>query len=182
MSSITKIGNNIVVTPDNSANSATFAYSTNCLATWGVESELGDESEFVNISLGNEHGYHFGTAWANPVGELTEINGIDVSSFTAEEKVTLIQNSVFTADQFSGTPVLIDDTSEYNGRFTAIQVIADAVLDVTADATIQVDGSGTVIDMTPYSGVTIPAWSMPIYGIFTQIQLVSGRVIAYSNL
>lgn len=182
MSIITKANNNLIIKADNSTRYATFANFIDILATWGVETEAGVDTEYVQLNFDNIRGYRFGNPYTNPEGPLTSVNGIDVSGFTALEIVTLINNSVLTSDAFSGTPVLIDDTTMVAGNFTAIMPLEDTVLDVAAGTnTVMVDGNGDPIDVSAYSGLTLPAWGV-IYGHFTQVDLVSGSVIAYSNL
>jgi len=174
MATITKSQNNIVVQCDNSTRPSVFSSWEDANVTYG--------DDFVQLAIGNQ-GFQFAPWSVSPAGELTAVNGVDVTAFTNAEIATLIRNSVLTEDQFSGTPVIISDTTMVEGQFTAIQVIEDAVLDVSdSAATVQVDGSGDPITVSGYSGLTLAAGGAPIYGTFTQVQLVSGTVIAYSNL
>ena len=70
---------------------------------------------------------------------------------------------------------LITGTSTKTGAFYAIQVIADAVLNVTDNTKYIGNLSGDSI-----GGVTFPT-GIVIYGSFTVLTLVSGKVIAYSK-
>ena len=78
-------------------------------------------------------------------------------------------------DSGGGGGKLITSTTTYTGNFYAVQVIADAVLNVT-------DSSKYVGNLTGDSltGVTFPAGTV-IYGVFTTFTLVSGKVIAYQT-
>jgi hypothetical protein len=174
MASITKVQNNIVVQCDNSSQPAVFSNWKDAKVTYGTD--------HVQLTIGNQ-GFRFAEWDISPCGELTTVNGVSVTLLTNGQIAGLIRTSVLTEDQFSGTPVIIDDTTMVAGQFTAIQAIEDSVLDVSdAFATVQVDGQGTAIDVSGYAGAALVAGGTPIYGNFTQVQLVSGTVIAYSNL
>lgn len=174
MASITKRNNSIIIQCDNATNPAT-------ISDWS-DGKVTYSDDHLALTFGNQ-GFMFGAWDVTPSGELTEINGVDVSASTNEEKALLIQNNVLTEDQFSGTPVIISDTTMVAGQFTAIEVLEAAILDVSdGDATVEVDGEGNAIDVSGYATIVLPAGGTPIYGKFTQIKLVSGTVKAYSNL
>lgn len=137
----------------------------------------------VTLSFGKK-GFTFSSDWnISAWGAITEVNGINTTSFTPEEIANLINTNVLTEDRASGDPVIISDTTMVEGQFTAIEAITDTVLDVSdSAATVEVDGQGDPIaTLGDYAGQTIPKGAF-IYGKFTQIQLVSGSVKAYSNL
>jgi hypothetical protein len=67
--------------------------------------------------------------------------------------------------------ILIDDTSTHSGTFSAVQAIG------TADAVLSTD---TVSDITDFAQVTIPK-GVTIFGNFTAVDLVSGKVLAYKT-
>lgn len=170
---ITKINNSIVVQCGNATNPVTISNWQDAKCTYS--------DDFVQLTFGNQ-GFKFGEWDITPMGLLTEVNGIDTSAMTNAEIVEIINNNVLTDDQFSGTPTLITDTTMVEGQFTCIQIMEDAIFDVSdAAATIEVDAEGNAITMTAYSGVTFNAGDR-IYGKFTQVQLVSGSVKCYSNL
>ena len=64
--------------------------------------------------------------------------------------------------------ILIDDTSTHTGTFSAVQAIG------TTDAVLSTD---TASDITDFAQVTIPK-GVTIFGNFTAVDLVSGKVIA----
>lgn len=174
MASISKSNNSVIIQCDNASNPSV-------ISNW-QDGEVTYSDDFVQLTFGNK-GFKFGVWDITPMGELVTVNGVDVSAMSNADICELIRNNVLTEDQFSGTPVLIDDTNMVAGQFTAIQFIEDTILDVSdSAATIEVDGNGTTIDMTPYSGVSFAAGSQPLYGKFTQVQLISGTVKCYSNL
>lgn len=78
-------------------------------------------------------------------------------------------------DSGGGGGKFISGNNTYTGNFYAVQVIADAVLNVT-DSTKYV-GNLTGDSLT---GVTFPAGTV-LYGVFTTLTLVSGKVIAYQT-
>ena len=173
MATITKSNNSIVIQTENSSHPVTISNWEDAKCTYS--------DDFVMLTFGNQ-GFVFGVWDITPMGELETVNGIDVSAMTNAEIATIIKNNVLTEDAFSGTPVLIDDTTMVEGQFTCLQVMADAVLDVSdAAATVEVDAEGTAIDVSDYAGITFTQGNR-IYGKFTQVQLVSGSVKAYSNL
>ena len=67
--------------------------------------------------------------------------------------------------------ILIDDTATHSGKFSAIQAIG------TTDAVLSTD---TASDITDFAQVTIPK-GVTIFGSFTAVDLVSGKVIAYRS-
>jgi hypothetical protein len=175
MATISKQNNNIVIQTDNSSQPSIHSDWKNASVTYGTD--------YVTLSLGNNNGFMFTADWGkSPIGALTEVNGVDVTGNTNAEIADLIRNNVLTPDQFSGTPKLITGTTAVAGQFTAIYFETNSVLNVTpVTGTIQVDGFGDPITMTPYTGISQLAGTT-IYGKFTQIQLVSGDAIGYSNL
>lgn len=175
MSTITKVGSNVVVQSNRGTQPAVFANWEDCQVSAGGTA-VGSP---VYLTFGKSEGFTFSSTVTDRDGVLTAVNGVDVTAFTAPQIVTLITNSVLTDDKFSGTPEVISDTTAHEGQYTAIQFIEDTVLDTAG--TEQVDGSGTPIDISGYTGLTFTAGDK-IYGTFTSIQLDSGGVIAYSNL
>ena len=67
--------------------------------------------------------------------------------------------------------ILIDDTATHSGKFSAIQAIG------TTDAVLS---TSTASDITDFAQVTIPK-GVIIFGSFTAVDLVSGKVIAYRS-
>lgn len=182
MASVNKVGESVEILPDNATNPASLTDFIDIICSYGDETDKGVTTEYVQISLDNIRGWRFGTAYANPVGPLLEINGVDVSAFTAAEKVAFLQNAVFVSGETSGSALGISDTTMHEGQFTQINVLTDTVFDVSdAQATIRINDDGTAQSMTWMSGVTYSAGAV-IQGVFTQIQLVSGAVDALSNL
>lgn len=183
MATITKVQNNILITTDYSAVPVTISNWTNtiCTTNWAHGASSSAIGDPVNLTIDDKRGYRFSDDVTDRYGVLTAVNGIDTTAFTGQQIVNLINSSVLTPDKFSGTPVIIDDTTQYTGSFTAIQVDEEAVLDTTAvTGSIMVDGSGNAIDISGYTGVALPVGFI-IYGQWTAIKLVSGTVTAYSN-
>ena len=166
--------NEIIVQADNTTKPAVFSNWSDGQVTYG--------SDWVQLNIGKK-GYRFTSNWAkSPVGALTTVNGVDVSAFTPANIAALINSNVLTEDRFSGNPLIIADTTMYSGQFTGIEVLADAVLDVSSgSATVEIKGDGTSVTMSGYAGATLTVGTI-IYGKFTQIKLASGKVKAYSNL
>ncbi len=67
---------------------------------------------------------------------------------------------------------VIDDTTEHEGNWYAIQMLEDTVFETLTDGALE---SGT------HTGKTFPAGFM-YYGKFTVIKLTSGSCIAYRAL
>ena len=67
--------------------------------------------------------------------------------------------------------ILIDDTATHSGKFSAVQAIG------TTDAVLS---TGTVSDLQDFAQVTIPK-GVTIFGNFTAVDLVSGKVIDYTS-
>ena len=65
--------------------------------------------------------------------------------------------------------ILIDDTSTHTGTFSAVQAVG------TADAVLS---TNTVSDISDFAQITIPK-GVTVFGNFTAVDLVSGKVIAY---
>lgn len=176
MSTITKnFANHILVQGDNMTQPAIFTNSADAVCTYTENS--------VRLSFGNK-GYVFSSDWGiSTFGPLTEVLTVDVSAWDPVDIAALINTNVLTEDRASGDPVIIADTTMVEGQFTVIEAITDSVLDVSdSAATVEVDGSGDPIaTLADYAGQTIPKGAF-IYGKFTQIQLISGAVKAYSNL
>jgi len=176
MATITKsFANQIVVQCDNTTQPAYFSNWTNANVTYSAD--------YVQLNIGAK-GYRFTSDWSqSPCGALTAVNGVDVSTgYTNEEITNLIKNNVLTDDKFSGNPTVLTGTTMVEGQFTAIHFDTDTVLDVSdSAATVMVDGDGNALDVSNWSGVTHKAGDT-IYGKFTQVQLVSGNALLYSNL
>lgn len=175
MATLTKsFANQIVVQCDNTTQPAYFSDWSNASVTYGTN--------WVQLNIGTK-GYRFTSDWAqSPCGALTDVNGIDVTGLTEEEIANLIKNNVLTDDKFSGDPRVLSGTTMVSGQFTAIHFDTDTVLDVSnSSATVMVDGSGDSITVSGWSGVTHKAGDT-IYGKFTQVKLVSGNALLYSNL
>ena len=166
--------NNIVIQGDNTTKPAIFSNWSDGQVTYG--------SDWVELTIGKK-GYRFSSNWAkSAAGKLTAVNGVDVTLFTPANIAALINSNVLTEDRFSGDPLIIADTTMRSGQFTGIEVLADAVLDVSSgSATVELKGDGTSVTMSGYAGATLTVGTI-IYGKFSQIKLVSGKVKAYSNL
>lgn len=176
MATITKsFSNLIVVQCNNTTQPAYFSDWSKADVTYGTN--------WVQLNIGGK-GFRFTSDWSqSPCGALTAVNGVDVSTgYTSAQIATLIKNNVLTDDKFSGNPKVLSGTTMVSGQFTAIHFDTDTVLDVTnSSATVMVDGNGTAISVSNWSGVTHKAGDT-IYGKFTQVKLVSGNALLYSNL
>lgn len=71
-------------------------------------------------------------------------------------------------------------TTPLGKYYTCIQVIAAAVLNVTAGNTREFDASGTDVNLAPLSGLSIPAGTM-LYGYYSKVVLISGHVKCMAN-
>jgi hypothetical protein len=71
-------------------------------------------------------------------------------------------------------------TTPVGKYYTCIQVIAAAVLNVTAGNTREFDQIGTDVDLSALSGLTIPAGTL-LYGYFSKVVLISGHVKCMAN-
>jgi hypothetical protein len=71
-------------------------------------------------------------------------------------------------------------TTPLGKYYTCIQVIAAAVLNVTAGNTREFDSAGTDVNLAPLSGLTIPAGTL-LYGYFSKVVLISGHVKCMAN-
>lgn len=67
--------------------------------------------------------------------------------------------------------ILIDDTSTHTGTFSAVQAVG------TTDAVLS---TSTVSDIKDFAQITIPK-GVTVFGNFTAVDLVSGKVIAYNT-
>ena len=176
MATITKsFSNLIVVQCDNTTQPAYFSSWTNANVTYSAD--------YVQLNI-EAKGYRFTSDWSqSPCGLLTDVNGIDVSTgYTNEEIANIIKNNVLTDDKFSGDPLVLSGTTMVSGQFTAIHFDTDTVLDVSdSAATVMVDGNGDAISVSNWTGVVHKAGDT-IYGKFSQVQLVSGNALLYSNL
>lgn len=175
MATITKsFSNQIVVQCDNTTQPAYFSNWADATVTYGTD--------WVQLNIGSK-GYRFTSDWAQSAcGALTEVNGVDVTGLTNDEITDLIKNNVLTDDKFSGNPTVLTGTTMVAGQFTAIHFDTDTELDVSDSlATVMVDGEGNALDVSDWAGITHKAGDT-IYGKFTQVQLVSGNALLYSNL
>lgn len=64
--------------------------------------------------------------------------------------------------------------------YTCIQIIAAAVLNVTAGNTREFDQAGADVDLSVLSGLTIPAGTL-LYGYFSKVVLISGHAKCMAN-
>lgn len=64
--------------------------------------------------------------------------------------------------------------------YTCIQIIAAAVLNVTAGNTREFDSTGTDVDLAVLSGLSIPAGTL-LYGYFSKVVLISGHAKCMAN-
>jgi hypothetical protein len=71
-------------------------------------------------------------------------------------------------------------TTPLGKYYTCIQVIAAAVLNVTAGNTREFDSAGTDVNLAPLSGLSIPAGTM-LYGYYSKVVLISGHVKCMAN-
>jgi hypothetical protein len=71
-------------------------------------------------------------------------------------------------------------TTPLGKYYTCIQVIAAAVLNVTAGNTREFDAAGTDVNLAALSGLTIPAGTL-LYGYFSKVVLISGHVKCMAN-
>jgi len=67
--------------------------------------------------------------------------------------------------------ILIDDTATHTGKFSAVQAVG------TTDAVLS---TNTSCDITDFAQITIPK-GVTIFGNFSAVDLVSGKVIAYNT-
>jgi len=77
-----------------------------------------------------------------------------------------------------GTPMYLDGgiTTSLNGYYyCAIVVLRDAVLNVAAAQTNEIDGTGADINLTALSGATLFAGTI-LNGTFKKVVLISGHV------
>ena len=176
MATITKsYSNEIVIQADNTLKPVVITNWKDGQATYG--------SDWVQLNIGNK-GFKFSSNWAkSALGELTTINGVDVSGFTNANKVALINSNVLTEDRFSGNPTILTGATGATGQFTAIYFNEDSELDVTGTGTetIWLNGVGTPISLASYSGKIQPKGST-LYGKFSAVYLASGTATCYSNL
>lgn len=71
-------------------------------------------------------------------------------------------------------------TTPLGKYYTCIQVIAAAVLNVTGGNTREIDSTGTDVNLTALSGLSIPAGTL-LYGTFTKVVLISGHAKCMAN-
>lgn len=71
-------------------------------------------------------------------------------------------------------------TTPLGKYYCCIQVIAAAVLDVTAGNTREFDSAGNDVDLAALSGLSIPAGTL-LYGYFSKVVLISGHVKCIAN-
>lgn len=71
-------------------------------------------------------------------------------------------------------------TTPLGKYYCCIQVIAAAVLDVTAGNTREFDSTGADVDLSVLSGLTIPAGTL-LYGYYSKVVLISGHVKCIAN-
>lgn len=71
-------------------------------------------------------------------------------------------------------------TTPLGKYYTCIQVIAAAVFNVTAGNTREFDSTGTDVDLSALSGLSIPAGTL-LYGYFSKVVLISGHAKCMAN-
>lgn len=64
--------------------------------------------------------------------------------------------------------------------YCCIQIIATAVLNVTAGNTTELDATGGNVDLAALSGLSIPAGTL-LYGNFSKVVLISGHAKCMAN-
>jgi len=72
-----------------------------------------------------------------------------------------------------GIKTIISDTDEVKGGWKLIHIIEATVFTVLEDGLLSADGAGS------YAGITFPVGAV-IGGNFTNIELASGIIVAYS--
>lgn len=71
-------------------------------------------------------------------------------------------------------------TSPVGKFYCCIQVIAAAVLNVTAGNTREFDSTGTDVNLSALSGLSIPTGTL-LYGNYSKVVLISGHVKLIAN-
>lgn len=71
-------------------------------------------------------------------------------------------------------------TTPLGKYYCCIQIIAAAVLNVTAGNTREIDAAGTDVDLAALSGLSIPAGTL-LYGNFSKVVLISGHAKCIAN-
>jgi hypothetical protein len=104
------------------------------------------------------------------------VNGA-ISIDTAQDSVALASLGLWGSNYYLDVGQTTTPAGQY---YCCIQVIAAAVLNVTAGNTREFDRNGTDVNLAPLSGLSIPAGTM-LYGYYSKVVLISGHVKCISN-
>lgn len=106
---------------------------------------------------------------------LSATGGINVS--TSADPLALASLGLWGSNYYLDVGQTTTPLGKY---YTCIQVIAAAVLNVTAGNTREFDAAGTDVNLAPLSGLSIPAGTL-LYGYFSKVVLISGHVKCMAN-